>query len=140
MFEQHRQLQYTRELLFSTEVDLMALVARDELKVSMQALDEKVNHTEPWVARQVVQGCGERLTPVLEQLKSQQRPWAAGYWVRELDGNHLAASQKRLKSLRGFRGAALPGQSRGQAHGLGDGIRTEEALGTARRHTWANWP
>jgi len=27
LFEQHRQRQYTRELLFSTEVDLMALVA-----------------------------------------------------------------------------------------------------------------
>jgi len=30
--------------------------------------------------------------------------------VRVLDGNKLAASQKRLKPLRGFRGAALPGQ------------------------------
>ena len=33
--------------------------------------------------------------------------------MRVLDGNHLAASQKRLKPLRGFRGAALPGQSLG---------------------------
>jgi IS4 transposase len=28
-----------------------------------------------------------------------------------LDGNHLPASEKRLAPLRGFRGAALPGQS-----------------------------
>jgi hypothetical protein len=28
-----------------------------------------------------------------------------------LDGNHLPASEKRLKPLRDFRGAALPGQS-----------------------------
>jgi IS4 transposase len=63
------------------------------------------------VVRQLVQGCGERLRPVVEQLKLQQPPWAAGYRVRVLDGNHLAASQKRLKPLRGFRGAALPGQS-----------------------------
>jgi hypothetical protein len=28
-----------------------------------------------------------------------------------LDGNHLPASEKRLKALRNFRGAALPGQS-----------------------------
>lgn len=124
LFEQHRQRQYTRELLFSTEVDLMALVAlglrpslhaaaqaNDALKVSMQALYEKVHHTEPQVVRQLVQGCGERLRPVVEQLKLQQPPWAAGYRVRVLDGNHLAASQKRLKPLRGFRGAALPGQS-----------------------------
>ncbi|WP_284666645.1 IS4 family transposase [Myxococcus sp. SDU36] len=124
LFEQHRQRQYTRELLFSTEVDLMALVAlglrpslhaaaqaSDGLKVSMQALYDKVNHTEPRVVRRLVQGCAERLTPVLGQLKLQQPSWAAGYRVRVLDGNHLAASQKRLKSLRGFRGAALPGQS-----------------------------
>jgi hypothetical protein len=51
LFEQHRQRQSTRELLFSTEVDLMALVAlglrpslhaaaqsSEGLKVSMQAL------------------------------------------------------------------------------------------------------
>jgi hypothetical protein len=31
--------------------------------------------------------------------------------VRVLDGNHLAASEKRVKPLREFRGAALPGQS-----------------------------
>jgi IS4 transposase len=124
LFEQHRQRQYTRELLFSTEVDLMALVAlglrpslhaaaqaTDALKVSMQALYEKVNHTEPRVVRELVQGCAARLRPVLEQLKLQQPSWAAGYRVRVLDGNHLAASQKRLKPLRGFRGAALPGQS-----------------------------
>jgi IS4 transposase len=123
-FEAHRQQQYTRELLFSTQVELMALVAlglrpslnaaaqsSDELKVSVQALYEKVKHTEPEVVRALVRGCGERLVPVLEQLKLQQPSWAAGYRVRVLDGNHLAASQKRLKSLRGFRGAALPGQS-----------------------------
>ena len=124
LFEQHRQRQYTRELLFSTEVDLMALVAlglrpslhaaaqaTDALKVSMQALYEKVNHTEPRVVRELVQGCAALLMPVLEQLRLQQPSWAAGYRVRVLDGNHLAASQKRLKPLRGFRGAALPGQS-----------------------------
>jgi IS4 transposase len=124
LFEEHRQRQYTRELLFSAEVELMALVAlglrpslhaaaqdSDELQVSMQALYDKVNHTEPELVRALVQGSGERLTPVLEQLKLQQPPWAAGYRVRVLEGNKLAASEKRLKALRGFRGAALPGQS-----------------------------
>ena len=31
--------------------------------------------------------------------------------MRVLDGNHLGASEKRLNALRGFRGAALPGQA-----------------------------
>ena len=34
-----------------------------------------------------------------------------GWRLRVLDGNHLPASEKRLLPLRGFRGAALPGQS-----------------------------
>lgn len=124
LFEEHRERQYTRELLFSTEVDLMALVAlglrpslhaaaqaSDELAVSLTALYDKVNHTEPALVRALVQGSAERLAPVVQPLKARQAPWAAGYRVRVLDGNHLPASQKRLKPLRGFRGAALPGQA-----------------------------
>lgn len=124
VFEQHRDKQYTRELLFSTVVDLMALVAlglqpslhaaaqaSPELKVSLAALYDKVNHTEPEVVRALVRGSGEKLVPVVVPMKEKQTQWAAGYRVRVLDGNHLAASEKRLKPLRGFRGAALPGQS-----------------------------
>jgi IS4 transposase len=124
VFEQHRDKQYTRELLFSTVVELMMLVAlglrpslhaaaqaRGELGVSLAALYDKVNHTEPQVVRALVQGSTEQLSPVVKPMKARQEPWAGGYRVRVLDGNHLAASQKRLKPLRGFRGAALPGQS-----------------------------
>jgi IS4 transposase len=123
-FEQHRDKQYTRELLFSTVVDLMALVAlglkpslhaaaqaRVDLGVSLTALYDKVNRTEPEVVRALVRGGAEKLAPVVHFMKAQQTPWAAGYRMRVLDGNHLAASEKRLKPLRGFRGAALPGQS-----------------------------
>jgi IS4 transposase len=124
LFETHRERQYTRELLFSMVVDLMALVAlglrpslnaaaqaMKELPVSAAALYEKVKRTEPDVVRALVQGSAERLTPLVQPMKEGQEPWAAGYRVRVLDGNHLAASEKRLKPLRGFRGAALPGQS-----------------------------
>lgn len=124
LFEAKREQQYTRELLFSTEVDLMALVAlglrpslhaaaqsMKELPVSVAALYEKVKHTEPEVVRALVQGSADRLMPVIAPMKQQQALWAAGYRVRVVDGNHLAASEKRLKPLRGFRGAALPGQS-----------------------------
>ncbi len=124
LFEAKREQQYTRELLFSTEVDLMALVAlglrpslhaaaqsMKELPVSVAALYEKVKHTEPEVVRALVQGSADRLMPVVQPMKQKQAPWAAGYRVRVVDGNHLAASEKRLRPLRGFRGAALPGQS-----------------------------
>jgi IS4 transposase len=125
LFEQHRERQYTRQLLFSTEVELMGLVAlgmrpslhaaaqaNEELPVSLAALYDKVNHTEPELVRALVQGSAERLAPVMRPMKPRQEvPWAGGYRVRVLDGNHLAGSEKRLGPLRGFRGAALPGQS-----------------------------
>jgi len=123
VFETQRDRQYTRELLFSSVVDLMGLVALGlrpslhaaaqsdpELSVSLAALYDKVNRTEPQVVRALVQGSAQRLLPVVRPMKKQEA-WAAGYQVRVLDGNHLPASQKRLKALRGFRGAALPGQS-----------------------------
>src|SRR5437868_6294498 len=59
LFEEHRQRQYSRELLFSTVVDLMSTVAvglqpsvhaaaqaRDDLPVSLAALYDKINNTE----------------------------------------------------------------------------------------------
>ena len=123
VFEAQRDKQYTRELLFSSVVDLMGLVAMGlrpslhaaaqsdpDLSVSLTALYDKVNRTEPQVVRALVQGSAERLLPVVRPMK-KQGPWAAGYQVRVLDGNHLPASEKRLKPLRNFRGAALPGQS-----------------------------
>jgi IS4 transposase len=124
VFEQHRQRQYTHELLFSTVVDLMAMVAvglrpslhaaaksSSSLQVSMTALYDKVNHAEPAVLQALVQGSAERLAPVIAPLRTDVARWAPGYRVRILDGNHLPASDKRLAPLRGFRGAALPGQS-----------------------------
>ena len=123
VFEAQRDKQYTRELLFSSVVDLMGLVALGlrpslhaaaqsdpDLSVSLAALYDKVNRTEPQVVRALVQGSAQRLLPVVRPMKKQE-PWAAGYQVRVLDGNHLPASEKRLKALRDFRGAALPGQS-----------------------------
>lgn len=153
-FEEHRGRQYTRELLFSTVVDLMGLVAlglrpslhaaarqalsTGELGVSIPALYEKVNHTEPAVLRALVRGSAERLAPVVAGLRdgaettaettadaTSQGPGSASsrlrdyrlgnyrfsYRLRIVDGNHLPASEKRVRPLRGKRSAALPGQS-----------------------------
>ena len=122
VFEAHRQRQYARELLFSTVVELMTLVVlglrpslhaaarqMDGLPVSLASLYDKVNHTEPDVLRGLVQGCAERLAPVMARVGT--RTGLPGFALRVIDGNHLAASEKRLGVLRGHRGAALPGQS-----------------------------
>jgi IS4 transposase len=125
VFEEHSEKQYTRELLFSTVVELMSLVAlgmrrslhaaakkmTQKLSVSVTALYDKVNRVEPAVMRALVSGSAERLAPVMEPLRRAKAPLLAGWQLRIIDGNHLPASEKRLAPLRGFRGAALPGHS-----------------------------
>jgi IS4 transposase len=124
VFERHRRTQYMGELLFSTTVDVMSLVvlgqrpslhaaakAAVDLPVSLVSLYAKTNGIEPQVIAALVAGSAQRLTPVLEPMLERQTPLVPGYQVRIIDGNHLPASEKRLKPLRQFRGAALPGQS-----------------------------
>ena len=122
VFEASRQRQYPRELLMSTVVELMMLVSlglrpslhaaarkMEQLPVSLAALYDKVNRTEPAVLRALVQGSAARLAPVMAQLGGQAS--LSGWRLRILDGNHLPASQKRLAPLRDHRGAALPGHT-----------------------------
>lgn len=69
VFEDHRQRQYPRELLFSTVVELASLVSlglrpslhaaarqAGHLPVSLAALYDKVRRTEPAILRALVQG------------------------------------------------------------------------------------
>ncbi|WP_079500107.1 transposase [Paraburkholderia hospita] len=85
VFAEHRQRQYPRELLFSTVVELMTLVSlglspslhaaatqTKPLPVSLAALYEKVNRTEPAILRALVQGSAQRLEPVLAALREQR--------------------------------------------------------------------
>jgi IS4 transposase len=124
LFEEHRTLQYRRELLFSTVVELMTLVAlglrpslhaaaqrMTDLPVSLAALYDKVNHTEPALLRALVRGSAEQLVPILAAIGPARPPTLPGYRLRIVDGNHLPSSEKRLAPLRSFRGAALPGQA-----------------------------
>ena len=122
VFEDHRQRQYSRELLFSTVVELVTLVSLglrpslhaaartlETLPVSMGALYDRVNRTEPAILRALVRGSAERLAPVAAGWSSGSS--LPGWQLRVLDGNHLPASEKRLTPLRGHRGAALPGHT-----------------------------
>lgn len=125
LFAEHSTSQYTRELLFSTMVDLMSLVSLglspsvhaaaksmgEQLNVAVQSVYNKLNGIEPQVVRALVSGSAERLVPVVQELEFKRAPTVKGFRLRIVDGNHLAASEKRLKVLRKFRGAALPGQS-----------------------------
>lgn len=124
LFEREGGAQYQRELLFSTTVELMSVVAVGlrpsihaaaqacpEMPVSVQALYDKIKRTEPNLVRALVAGSAERLSAVMTPMVEGKAPTVSGYRLRIVDGNHLPASEKRLKPLRGFRGAALPGHS-----------------------------
>lgn len=121
VFAHHRGRQYERDLLFSTVVELMMQVAvglqpslhaaarqAQSLPVSLTALYEKVRRTDPGLLGALVRASAARLAPVLAEL-GRPPVRLPGYAIRILDGNHLPASHRRLKALRGVRGAPLPG-------------------------------
>jgi Transposase DDE domain len=125
LFLETARHQYTHKLLFSTLVDLTSLVVcrihpshhaayqaePAQVGVSLKALYDKLDHTEPTLSANLVRHIGERLLPVLQELNAGLPPRLPGYWVRILDGNHLASTQHRLKELRPLRSGPLPGQA-----------------------------
>jgi hypothetical protein len=125
LFMETAQRQYTHKLLFSTLVDLTSLVVcriypshnaayqadPAQVGVSLKALYDKLDHTEPGISAALVRHVGERLIPVVEQLGAGLPPRLPGYRVRILDANHLAATEHRLKELRGLRAGPLPGHA-----------------------------
>jgi len=125
VFEQNSESQYTRELMFSTVVGLMVLVSlgmspsihaaaksiEEELKVSLKSVYNKINGVEEAVVRELVRGSAERFVPTVEQLLPMRKESVKGFRLRVVDGSHFAATDKRLKALRKFRGAALPAQA-----------------------------
>lgn len=125
IFEQSREQQYSRELLFSQVVAVMAAVVmraqtsvhaaylamKDRLRVSPAALYEKLNHTEPAVASAMVREIAADAASVIDAMPSAARVVLPGLEVFYLDGNHLAASEHRLAELRTTREGPLPGQA-----------------------------
>ena len=118
LFTKHADSQYTRDLLFSSVVDLMGVVVcqiepsvcaayqavADTLPVSITSVYNKLNGLEPTVTRALVSHTADRLEPVIAAMGGQIPALVPGYRVRILDGNHLAATQRpfpgRAKRIR----------------------------------------
>jgi IS4 transposase len=125
LFDTTARHQYTHKLLFSTLVDLTSLVVcrihsshhaayqadPSQVGASLRALYDKLDHTEPGLSAALVRHIGERLLPIVQQLDAGLPPRLPGYRLRILDGNHLAATDHRLKELRELRAGPLPGQA-----------------------------
>src|SRR4051812_34812309 len=85
IFAEHAELQYKRELLFSSVVDLMGLVVckvqpavsaayravKDTLPVSLTALYDKINGIEGNVTAALVRHTGERLGSIIAAMGAQ---------------------------------------------------------------------
>jgi hypothetical protein len=125
LFEKTAQRQYTRELLFSTTVDLMALVVcrvrpsvnaayqakKEEVGVTVRALYDKLECLEPGISAALVRHTAARLEPIIRRMKGTMPPLLKGYKTKILDGNHLAGSERRPKILRDVAAGCLPGQT-----------------------------
>jgi hypothetical protein len=124
MFESTATRQYTRELLFSSVVDLMAaVVCRVKPSVRRAYLDcsgiaatltavyEKLKGTEPTVCRAMVRTTAKRLAEVVRQLEPDRPASLPGYRVKVFDGNHLAGAEHRIPETRDVKEAVLPGQT-----------------------------
>src|SRR3954470_23651550 len=125
LFEEVAERQYTRTLLFSTVVDLMSTVVcnvrpaihaafqanAESIGVSLRAVYDKIDRTEPGLSAELVRHTARTLSPVVSAMGGGRPPWLPGYTVKILDGNHLAGTQHRLKELRTLGAGALPGHA-----------------------------
>src|SRR3954469_1659037 len=125
VFETSAEGQYTRELLFSNVFDLMSVVVTgsyrsvcsaykdlaESIPVSLTSVYNKLQGIEANVSAQMVRYTAGRLLPVQTLTHGKYAPWLPGYTVRILDGNHLAATEHRLKETRHEAAAPLPGQA-----------------------------
>jgi hypothetical protein len=125
LFARTAERQYTRELLFSSLVQLMSEVVlgvhptvhaayqanQDAIGVSITALYNKLDRVEPGVSAALVRDSAALAEPVVKALGASHPRWVPGYQIKVLDGNHLATTAHRLKALRGTWAAPLPGQA-----------------------------
>ncbi len=125
LFEQTAETQYTKELLFSTLVQLLSEVVlgkqpsvhaayqsqADDIPVSVTAVYRKLDRMELGVSEALVRDSFERAEPVIRKLRATQSSWLPGYKVKILDGLHPGGSEHRLEELRSTWAAPLPGKA-----------------------------
>jgi IS4 transposase len=122
LFTQHAQRQYTRRLTFSTVVALLEAVvfqrqpsvnsaykhSPTDISVSLSSLYDKLNHTELQLTETLVRHTATRLSDVAV-CGTPTPDLVGGLRLKQLDGNYLAGTDRRLGELRGHGAAALPG-------------------------------
>jgi IS4 transposase len=124
-YERTAQKQYTRDLMFSTVYDLMSQVVfrikpsinaaylhqEADVGTSIVSVYNKLNGLETHTAAELVRYSARELTPLIEQVGGERKPWLRGYRVKIIDGNCIEATDHRLKALRDVAAGALPGKA-----------------------------
>jgi hypothetical protein len=124
-FENTAEVQYTRQLLFSSVFDIMTQVAcghhssvhgafqasKEDIGVSITSLYNKLNGIESHTSAELVRYAAGQIQPLIEQLGGAQKPLMPGFRIKLLDGNCIAATEHRIKELRSLASGALPGKS-----------------------------
>jgi hypothetical protein len=125
LFDAKAQSQYTRELTFSSVVDLMGQVVTSAfpsvraayldksfgISVSLTSLYNKLQGIEPDVSAQLVAQTAGQLQPLIQEVGGALPEPVPGYEMHVLDGNCIAACEHRLAETRDNAAAPLPGKS-----------------------------
>jgi len=123
IFRATARRQQERELLFSSLVELLAMVTsggrrsvheayqahKERFRVSVTSVYNKLQKVEPEVSRQMVRQTALRMAPVVDRLQPRCRAPLPGWRTKILDGTHLAASEHRIEELRHLGAGPLPG-------------------------------
>jgi IS4 transposase len=125
VFQTHAQVQREEQIPFAALTQMMASVVLNQepsvnagikkmfekLAASHQAIYGKLQRVETSTSRGLVQYSFERVAAVQRQLGWLRPRDLAGYETRIIDGNHLAATDHRLKETRDSTAAPLPGKT-----------------------------
>ena len=80
--------------------------------MAIKSVYNKLDNLEPVLSAALVGTTAERMETIVTTMVAALPPLLPGYRVRILDGNHLAATEHRIKELRTMCAGALPGQAR----------------------------
>lgn len=125
IFESHAKIQYTRELMFSSLVNLMSLVVcgiypsvssaykaqAKQLNVSRTAVYDKLNGVETQVSAALLRETALEMANLINVMGGSSEEFLPGYRVKILDGNCLEGTDHRLEVIRNIQAKALPGKS-----------------------------
>ena len=135
LFDRARVGQHVHELMFGDLFDLMAAVVSGSRRsvhhayqssgigVSAVAVYDKLKGIEPAVCRALVRETAAEVETLMAEMAAtpvatataatagRRGPVLAGYHTRVLDGNAIAATERRIKPLRGTSAGPLPGKS-----------------------------